>query len=423
MKKTVIILLSIIAVLLLIVYMSLWSAPTEIESQIIVTSENINTINFKEQDSVLNAVTTMYQGNALKKMVQGEQYREEWAVKVKVPVVFLDTLKGGLTIIKKGGGKQTQSLRLKNIKDVYYTLRSVYKNPDPLIPEFAKTLGLENIIIDGISAQHPYGANVAAKLAESISILHTHPTLVFVPKQERLGAFNSTYGNKLYWLEYETEGPTNWTHFENVLEIMDTEDLQEKKQEVGEKLRINKDELVRNRLFDMVIGDWDRHAKQWGWVVQKIEDKYQAIPLAGDRDNAFFSIDGLIPTVVSSKNIQPRLRSFETEIEYIPGLVYPFDRYFLKNTPMDVFIEEAKYIQNNLTDYAIDKALNIWPEEIYNLHGAEIKTKLKARRSHLVEYAMEFKNEIDRLGVLQEPLKGSDDAKISKELMGCFDCQ
>src|SRR5690554_1999443 len=302
----------------------------------------------------------MYEANALKKMVQGEQYREEWAVNVKVPVVFLDTLKGGLTIIKKGGGKQTQSLRLKNPNDVYYTLRSVYKNPDPLIPEFAKTLGLENIIIDGISAQHPYGANVATKLAESISILHTNPTLVFVPKQERLGEFNSTYGNKLYWLEYETEGPTNWTHLENVMEIMDNEDLQEKKQEVDEKLRINKDELVRNRLFDMVIGDWDRHAKQWGWVVQKIEDKYQAIPLAGDRDNAFFSIDGLIPTVVSSKNIQPRLRSFETEIEYIPGLVYPFDRYFLENTSVEVFIEQAKYIQNNLTDEKIDKALQVW---------------------------------------------------------------
>lgn len=423
MKKVIAIFLGITAVVVLIIYFSIWSTPTKVASQIIVNAENINTLNFKNQDSVSIAVTTMYEGNILKKMVQGEQYREEWSVPVKVPVVFLDTLKGGLSIIKKGGGKQTQSLRLKNQKDVYYTLRSVAKNPEPLIPEFAKTLGIENIIIDGISAQHPYGASVVAKLAESISILHTHPSLVFVPKQERLGKYNTAYGNKLYWLEYETEGPTNWTHLDNVLEIVDTEKLQEKKQELGEKLSINKEELVRNRLFDLVIGDWDRHAKQWGWVLQQQGDKYQAIPLAGDRDNAFFSLDGVIPSVVSSKNIQPRLRSFEKEIEYIPGLVYPFDRYFLQNTPIEVFREQAKFIQNNLTNQAIEEALNIWPKEIYNLHGEEIKAKLIARRTQLVEYAKAFKEEIDRQGILNEPLKGSDDVVLPKGLLECFECE
>ena len=423
MKKTLLILFSIIGILVLVIYLSIWSTPNDVESQIIVNAENIHTINFKNRDSVIIAVTTMYEGNVLKKMVQGEQYRQEWSVPVKVPVVFLDTLHGGLTIIKKGGGKQTQSLRLSNPDGIYYTLRSVAKNPDPLIPDFAKTLGIENIIIDGISAQHPYAAIVVAKMAESVSILHTHPTLVFVPKQKRLEDYNTDYGNKLYWLEYETEGPTNWTNLDNVIEILDTHNLQKMKQDLGNKLTINKEILIRNRLFDLVIGDWDRHAKQWGWVVQKIEDDYTAVPLAGDRDNAFFSIDGLIPTVVSSKNIQPRLRSFETEIEYIPGLVYPFDRYFLNNTPMEAFIDQAHYIQNNLTDEVIDKALSIWPKDIYSLHGEEIKTKLKARRSQLDEYAKAFKNEIDKLGNLDEPLKGSEDVELSKGSFACFECE
>lgn len=423
MKKTIFILLSIIGILVLVIYLSIWSTPEKIESQIIVNAENIHKLDFKKRDSVIIAVTTMYEGNVLKEMVQGEQYRQEWSVPIKVPIVFLDTLRGGLTIIKKGGGKQTQSLRLSNPDSIYYTLRSVAKNPDPLIPDFAKTLGIENIIIDGISAQHPYAAIVVAKMAESISILHTHPSLVFVPEQERLGEYNAEYGNKLYWLEFETEGPTNWTNLENVQEIVDTHNLQDMKQELGKKLHINKEALVRNRLFDLVIGDWDRHAKQWGWVVQKREDQYLAVPLAGDRDNALFSIDGLIPTVVSSKNIQPRLRSFEAEIEYIPGLVYPFDRYFLINTPLDIFVDQAQYIQNNLTDEVIDNALSIWPKDIYSLHGEEIKTKLKARRSQLVEYAKAFKNEIDKLGVLEEPLKGSEEIELSQGLLACFECE
>ncbi len=423
MKKILIILLGIIALVILIIYTSIWSTPTKKETQILVNADNINTLNFKNRDSVIIAVTTMYEGNMWKEMVQGEQYRDEWAVPVKVPVVFLDTLKGGLSVIKEGGGHQTHSLRLKNPQGIYYTLRSVAKDPSPLIPDFAKTLGIENIIVDGISAQHPYATSVVALMAESLSILHTHPSLVFVPKQEGLGKYNLDYGNKLYWLEYETEGPTNWTKLENVVEIIDTDDLQEKKQELGEKLTIDRELLVRNRLFDLVIGDWDRHAKQWGWVLQKQGENYRAIPLAGDRDNAFFAVDGFIPSVVSSKNIQPRLQSFEKEIDYIPGLVYPFDRYFLLNTPEDVFVEQAQFIQNNLSDEVIQEALNIWPQEIYNLHGEEIKAKIKSRRSQLVEYAIAFKQEIDTLGVVTEPLKGSDGEDLPKGLLACFECE
>ncbi len=423
MKKIILIVLGVIAFVILIIYISIWSTPAKVESQILVNTDNINTIDFRKQDSVTIAVTTMYEANILKKMIQGEQYRAEWGVPVTVPVVFLDRLKGGLKIIKKGGGHQTQSLRLENPEGVYYTLRSVGKNPEPLVPDFAKTLGIENIITDGISAQHPYGASVAAKLAEKVSILHTHPSLVFVPKQDGLEKYNEEYGNKLYWLEYETESPTNWTDYKNVTEILDTENLQEMKQDLGDKLQIDKEALVRNRLFDLVIGDWDRHAKQWGWVVQKEDGKYKAIPLAGDRDNAFFTLDGLIPTVVSSKNIQPRLRSFEEEIEYIPGLVYPFDRYFLLNTPTEMFIEQAKYIQKNLTDEAIQEALNTWPILIYQLHGKEIKDKMIARRNQLMEYAVAFKEEIDKQGILDEPLKGSEDAKISGGLRECFECR
>lgn len=423
MKKIIVIILGIIAVVVLIIYLSIWSTPSEVDSQIIVDAENINTLDFKKLDSVTIAVTTMYDANLLKKMIQGEQYREEWAVPVKVPVVFLDTLKGGLSIIKEGGGHQTQSLRLKNPKDVYYTLRSVGKNPEPLIPEFAKTLGVENIITDGISAQHPYGASVVAKLAESISILHTHPSLVFLPKQKRLEKYNDEYGNKLYWLEYETEGPTNWTNLKQVTEILDTEHLQEEKAELGDKIYIDREQLVRNRLFDLMIGDWDRHAKQWGWVIQKEGTNYKAIPLAGDRDNAFFTLDGLIPSVVSSKNIQPRLRSFEAEIEYIPGLVYPFDRYFLLDTSKEIFIEQAEFIQKKLTDEVIQKALKTWPILIYELHGREIRDKIISRRDQLVETAIAFKDEIDTQGKITESLKGSEDAKITGGLLECFECE
>ncbi len=354
--------------------------------------------------------------------MQGEQYRKAWSAPVKVPIFYLDTLYGGMTILKEGGGKQTHSLKVKSGQGVIYSLRSINKDPQPLIPEVARTLGLENIIVDGISAQHPYAAVVVAQLATAAKILHTDPKIVFVPKQDLLGDFNQKFGNRLYLLEHETDGGANWTNLNNVTEILDTEDLQELKLELGEKLTIDKYETIRARLFDILIGDWDRHTKQWGWVVTKNIDLYSAIPLPGDRDNAFFNLEGILPSIIANKHLLPGLQSFEKEIDYLPGLVMPFDVYFLQNTPEDVFIEEAKKLQDLLPNTVLKESLHAWPDDIYKLDGEEIYAILKDRRDKMVDYALAFKRILDERELLTKPLKGSEGKDFPEDLLRCFDC-
>ena len=87
-----------------------------------------------------------------------------------------------------------------------YTLRSVTKDPSRLVPAWAPYLGLANVVTDGISAGHPYGAAAAAALAEAAGVAHMHPRLAFVPHQPRLDSFDADFGGRLYWLEYEPEG-------------------------------------------------------------------------------------------------------------------------------------------------------------------------------------------------------------------------
>ncbi|PKA84247.1 hypothetical protein ATE92_2427 [Ulvibacter sp. MAR_2010_11] len=422
MKKVIVIVLFFIILFVILIYSAVLSTNEKASTDILINVENIETVNFKNVDSVHIAATTLYDANELKKLVQGEHYRNVWATPVKVPVVFLEDLEGGLEVVEKGGGKQTKSLKLKRKDGTMYTLRSIAKNPDPLIPGYARSLGLENVIIDGVSAQHPYGAIVVAHLAETLGILHTNPKMVFVPKQELLEEFNKEYGNKLYWLEYETEGKTNWSDYDNVVEILETDDLQELKAEVGDKLFIDENALVRARLLDIIVGDWDRHSKQWGWVIQKQGDQLKAIVLPGDRDNAFFDIDGLIPSLISSKQIEVHLRPFESDIDYLPGLIHAFDRYFLLKTSASIFIEEAKFIQKNLTDEKILQAISLWPKEIRDLDNNEIAAKIKSRRDDLHIYALEFKKVIDEQGPLKEPLEGSVDIKLPANLLKCFEC-
>lgn len=424
MKKLLWLVLILLIGFIGLIYFSVLSTDKEFETATIEDFKDIENIDFREHDSVTVAASSLYKINPLKNIMQGENYREAWATPVKVPVLFLDTLYGGMKIVKEGGGTQTHSLRLKNKEGFLYSLRSVNKDPSTHVPEFARSLGLENIVIDAISASHPYGAILAAALSEKANVLHTHPKVVFVPKQDFLGEkYNEKYGNRLFLLEYETEGEKNWTNYKNVAEILDTKNLQELKNEHPEKVSIDRNALVRARLFDMLVGDWDRHAKQWGWVIQEENNSFKAIPVAGDRDNAFFNLEGVIPGIISNENIEPEVRPFEKEIDYMPGLVYPNDVYFLTDTPEEIFTSEAKKLQELMTDEAIADAFKIWAGEIYELDGKEIAEKIKSRRENLVAYAKEFHRIISEKELLDKPLKGSEDVKISPYLIKCFECK
>lgn len=116
------------------------------------------------------------------------------------------------------------------------------------------------------------------------------------------------------------------------------------------------------------------------------------------------------------------VRPFRKEIDYLPGLVYPTDVYFLRYTPEEIFIEEAQKLQELMSDEAIDSAFMVWPENIYALDGKEIKTKIKSRRKNLVNTAREFHQIISEKQLLSEPLKGSEDIEISPQLLQCFEC-
>lgn len=422
MKKIGIIIGVVILIFILLTYISVSSTEKESKTSIVLNIEDLKSMDFSRIDSVLIAPTTLYKANKLKTIMQGQQYRKVWSTPFQFPILQLDTLHGGAKILEEGGGKQTHSLKLETKDGYIFTLRSINKNPEPLVPKWAKTLGLENIIVDGISAQHPYAAIAVAKLAEKSNLLHTQPKAVFLPRQNALGTYNKDYGNKIYLLEHETDGGKNWTPFKQVKEIVDTEKLQESKMELGAMLRIDKSAFIRARLLDIVIGDWDRHSKQWGWVVIENETGHMAIPLAGDRDNAFFSIDGIIPSIISNKYILPDLQSFQEDIDYLPGLVMPIDIYFLKNTSRENFIKEADLLQNKLTDLAIEESFKAWPNSIFELDGEEIINSIKSRRDKLPQIANEFYEIIKDKDYLTEPLKGSEDLKLPSSLIRCFDC-
>ena len=127
----------------------------------------------------------------------GTHYRKEWATPVKVKVVKLDTLAGGLIPYEKGGGRQSKTLRLRDKEGREYVLRSIDKSFGKALPEIYQGTFIETIIDDQVSIAHPYSAVTIAPMAEAAKIYHTWPEIIFLPEQPALDTFNKDFANQL----------------------------------------------------------------------------------------------------------------------------------------------------------------------------------------------------------------------------------
>ena len=107
----------------------------------------------------------------------GRNRRVEWATPVHVPVLWLDTLYGGLKPYGTGKGNETRSLHLRTPAGKEYALRSIKKSRNDVIPPGFKNTFVEDIINDGVSSSHPYGALALAVMQEKAGIYHTLPGL------------------------------------------------------------------------------------------------------------------------------------------------------------------------------------------------------------------------------------------------------
>lgn len=341
-------------------------------------------------DSIMMEASTRY-GD--KKFLRGNFYRKAWSEKIKMPVLWLDKVHGGLMPVQLGGGNQTRSLRLENKNGEQYVLRSIDKKVTAVLPAALRGTFAENIVQDGIAASHPYGALVLPRLAMAAGLYYTMPSVVYVPYQKTLGIYNQEIGDGVYLFEDRPGGNTSGKkNFGNTEETFNTFDVIEMTSK-SPKHVIDQESVLRARLFDVWVGDWDRHDDQWRWATFKENGITIYRPIPRDRDQVFFKNDGLLDYIGSRPYFNPPLRRFDDEIDYLPGLVWAgkyFDRSFLNELNEEDFIKQAKELQTALTDEIIEAAFLDWPHQIDMHDGEEIRSFLKKRRNDLADYASEY---------------------------------
>jgi hypothetical protein len=334
-----------------------------------------------------------YERNGWHNIFWGRHYRREWSTPATVSRFYIDTAQGGLIPSKEGGGRQTNTLRLKNAKDKEYVLRSVDKDYGKAIPEIYHGTFIEHIARDQTSTGYPFAAITITPMIEAAGVYHTVPRIIFVPKQPALKEFNDHYGNKLYLFEERAdENQEDAPNFGNAKNAIGTEKLFEKIYDDNDH-RVDQKAFARARLFDMFIGDWGRHPDNWRWAEFK-DDKHTIYkPIPRDRDQAYTKFDGVWPWFAVNVTGGTHLESFDYKIHNVkkfnrPG--WPLDRQFANELTQQDWIDIAKDLQSKLTDEVIEYGIRQLPPPIFAISGETIIAKLKSRRDQLDDNAKDY---------------------------------
>ncbi len=347
-----------------------------------------------EDDQLMN-VSDMFEGSKLRYFLFGKSYRPEWYAGVSAPVFDIGKEKGGLEILKKGGGNQTLSLRLEAKDKKQYVIRLLEKDASKLIPDQFKSNFVKKILQEGITGSHPYAAFVVPPLAEAVNIYHTNPKLFFLPDDPRFGIYREDFKNKLALFEERpAKNQLDADYFGNAKKIINTPDMLAKIYGDNDN-RVDQQMVLKARLFDTFLGDWDRHDDQWRWAQFNNKGKgkyYQPIPR--DRDQVFYMNEGVVPNLIGSNWVIPALQGFGPEIENVPGLwsfaAKYFDRSFLTELDKNDWINASSKMHSQLSDEVIENAIKLWPPEIYKYHGDKIIEDLKSRRNNIESYALSY---------------------------------
>jgi hypothetical protein len=318
----------------------------------------------------------------------GSGYREVWTTPVAIPLLDLDRTAGGLRPVKRVGSLQSQGLALAGADGRAYTFRSSDKdNARVLSGALQAVPELSSAYRDQASAAHPGAPVVVGPLAAAAGVLQPSPRLVVMPDDPRLGEF-ADFANRLgTFEEFPTpaEGGRKGTF--GALEIIDSEELWQRLDRDPAE-RVDARAYLRARLFDFVIGDVDRHPRQWRWARLEPGGAWQ--PVAEDRDFAFSRFGGL--AIATARPFRPLLAYYDEEfrVEALLRQAVGTDPRLLAPLPREVWREEVAELKRRLTPERIAAAVRELPETWRRQTGAELAGLLAKRVATLEKGADAF---------------------------------
>ena len=316
----------------------------------------------------------------------GDDYRDLWTTPIEVEVLDLSREAGGLKPLFRVGGAQTFGLALKGADGKSYTFRSLNKELTQNLEESLRSGIIGRIFQDQQAAIHPASNVMVPPLSRAAGILHNTPRLIVLPDDSSLGEFRELFAGRLGTIEeFPTEASDEYAGFHGATEIIKSDDIVPLWL-ASPKVRIDARALLRVRLLDFFLGDWDRHANNYRWA--KLPDQSAWQPIAEDRDQAFVNFQGF--AIGLTRPFEPRVLRFKESYPASIGLTlqgWPIHRWFLAELDRADWMEIANDLRSRITDDVIVEAVSLMPKEYKALNADKLTRTLKVRRDKLPEIA------------------------------------
>ncbi|MES2704341.1 MAG: BamA/TamA family outer membrane protein [Bacteroidota bacterium] len=347
------------------------------------------------------ASTTLATATKMDRFLNGENYRKEWGLPVKMKVFRIGETPYKITGL--GGGHESKTLQMEDSEGKKWVLRPVKKNPEHVIPEGYRQTIASDMVVDMSSGQHPYGAMVVPDLAAALRVVYSTPVAVFVANDTALGKVKPLFANKVAQLERRKPGV-------NDIETMSTQEAMNEMLS-GKNGKSDQKMFLKVRLLDFLIADFDRHNRQYNWgIYDTAGDATIFYPVAKDRDQSLYNNDGFLISMARQRgyafmvNFTERIKKMREQ--GIVGL--HMDMFFLNELGVSDWNAILADFKNSLPDTLIARAVNRLPREAYDMRGAKITSTLIKRRDILAARGMEYYKYISK----EVNITGSNNADL-----------
>ncbi len=343
-------------------------------------------------DSTLRlAAGPEYEAGSLYRFLFGAGYRELWTRPFQVPVLDLATYAGGLTPVSRTGGQQTRALRFRAPDGREFFFRSLDKDPSTVLPPELRGTVAASVVQDQTKSALPTAPPVVSRLLTAARIPHAEPMIVALPDDPALGEFRPVFARLIGTLEERVGGSGPAAHFAGAVEIVGSDSLMTL---IGRSSddRVDATAFLKARLFDLMIGDWDRHRDQWRWARfdSSVPRRWRPIPL--DRDQAFARYDGLLPGVARQAGTA-QLTNYGPGYPGMTGATWngrDLDRRFLVGLSRSDWDSVARDLRFAMRDSILRDAVRALPPEHYTIIGVTLVDWLRVRRDLLTDAARSF---------------------------------
>lgn len=354
----------------------------DFSKKIVLEADITREVDYKYKDSVVVSASQRYETNSgFRRWFMGNNYRKEWNTPIKMREFNIKKEKGGLKIEGIGGGNQSRSLQMTDKEGTTWVIRSIEKDLTKGMPFNFRNSLAQFIAQDVLSASHPQGPVVLPGMGKAVDVLTSEYEFMYVPDDPALGRYRKLFANTVVMLENRNPGAGSE-------DVKTTTKLINKLMEDNDD-RVDQEKVLNARLFDIFIGDFDRHGRQWRFGTYDTGKNKLYFPIPRDRDQAFFNSDGALLWKLSRKLI-PALQGFKSKIKNVNGFnsqAKDFDRILMNSLDENTWRRISENFAQKMTDEVIDSSLKHFPEPIYAIDGKIIGDKLKSRRNNLVNDA------------------------------------